>query len=166
MNIIILSRNSALYSTQSLYVAAKNRGHFVRILDHMYCDLKINNNKLEIFYENEKIQNYDAIILNDVLHYFAEEKQQLVLQNCVGVLNNGGIILIRDGITDFKERHDKTKMTELFSTKLLSFNKKEDTFHFFSSNDIKMFTEKNQLSYQMIEQSQKTSNVLFVLKKI
>lgn len=62
MNIIILSRNAALYSTQSLYQAAKKRGHFVRILDHMYCDIKIANQKLEIFYENEKIENYDAII--------------------------------------------------------------------------------------------------------
>lgn len=62
MNVIILSRNPALYSTQSLYIAAKNRGHFVRILDHMYCDLKIGNRKLEVFYENEKIENYDFII--------------------------------------------------------------------------------------------------------
>ena len=62
MNILILSRNPALYSTQSLYKAARDRGHFVRIIDHMYCDLKIRTSKLEVFYENEKIENYDAII--------------------------------------------------------------------------------------------------------
>lgn len=62
MNIIILSRNPALYSTQSLYMAAQKRGHFVRILDHMYCDLKISNSNLEIFYQNEKIENYDIIV--------------------------------------------------------------------------------------------------------
>ncbi|MCL4114984.1 UNVERIFIED_CONTAM: hypothetical protein GTU68_042286 [Idotea baltica] len=62
MNIIILSRNPALYSTQSLYKAAKDRGHFVRVLDHMYCDLKINSGELEIFYEDEVISNYDIVI--------------------------------------------------------------------------------------------------------
>ncbi len=62
MNIIILSRNPALYSTQSLYIAAKNRGHFVRVLDHIFCDLKISNNILEVYYEDEKIENYDLVI--------------------------------------------------------------------------------------------------------
>jgi len=107
----------------------------------------------------------DAILLNDVLHYFSEEKQTELLKKCALSLTENGIIIIRDGITDLEERHQKTQLTELFSTKLLSFNKKEDDFHFFSSESIKIFAKKYNLSYQMEEQSSKTSNVLFILKK-
>ena len=104
-------------------------------------------------------------MLNDVLHYFSEEKQTELLKKCALSLTENGIIIIRDGITDLEERHQKTQLTELFSTKLLSFNKKEDDFHFFSSESIKIFAKKYNLSYQMEEQSSKTSNVLFILKK-
>ncbi len=107
----------------------------------------------------------DAILINDVLHYFSEEKQAKLLEKCVLSLAEGGVLIVRDGITDLEERHQKTKLTELFSTKLLSFNKKEESFHFFSSDYIKNFAKKHNLSYQMEEQSSKTSNVLFILKK-
>ncbi|MBL4593320.1 MAG: 1-acyl-sn-glycerol-3-phosphate acyltransferase [Flavobacteriales bacterium] len=108
---------------------------------------------------------YDAILLNDVLHYFSEEKQLKLLEKCANSIADKGIILIRDGITDFKERHEKTQKTELYSTKLLGFNKKEESFHFFSSEYICNFAKQYNLSVQMEEQSSKTSNVLFILKK-
>ena len=62
MNIVILSRNPALYSTQSLYMAAKRKGHDVRVIDHMRCELGIEAGRLEVFYEGLKIHNVDAII--------------------------------------------------------------------------------------------------------
>jgi ribosomal protein S6--L-glutamate ligase len=62
MRIAILSRNPALYSTQSLYLAARRRGHQVRVIDHMLCDLFIGERGLEIFYFGEKIEGVDAII--------------------------------------------------------------------------------------------------------
>ncbi len=62
MNILVLSRNPALYSTQSIVNAGRQRGHYVRVIDHMYCDLIMEKNKLQVKYEGELIEDYDAVI--------------------------------------------------------------------------------------------------------
>jgi ribosomal protein S6--L-glutamate ligase len=62
MNIVILSRSPALYSTQSIYKAAISRGHFVQIIDHMYCDLNIDDGKFKVFYNGYELQSIHAII--------------------------------------------------------------------------------------------------------
>ncbi len=62
MNIVILSRSAALYSTQSLYRAATMKGHFVQIIDHMYCDLLVKNGKSKVFYNGYELQGIHAII--------------------------------------------------------------------------------------------------------
>ena len=62
MNLIILSRNPALYSTQSILIAGRRKGHNVRIIDHTRCDLALENDQPIIFYENEKIKRVSAII--------------------------------------------------------------------------------------------------------
>lgn len=62
MNIVILSRNASLYSTQSIVNAARIRNHYVRVIDHMACDLVIESGKSQIFFNNQPIDNVDAII--------------------------------------------------------------------------------------------------------
>jgi ribosomal protein S6--L-glutamate ligase len=62
MNIIILSRNATLYSTQSLVDAARIRNHYVRVIDHMACDLVIESGRSKILYNNQPIQHVDAVI--------------------------------------------------------------------------------------------------------
>ena len=62
MNIVILSRSTALYSTQSLYNAAIRRGHFVRVVDHMYCDLFMEKNKFAVYYNGRLLNHVHAII--------------------------------------------------------------------------------------------------------
>jgi ribosomal protein S6--L-glutamate ligase len=62
MNIVILSRNASLYSTQSIVNAARIRNHYVRVIDHMACDLVIESGKSKIFFNNQPINNVDAII--------------------------------------------------------------------------------------------------------
>ncbi len=62
MNLIILSRNPALYSTHSLYMAARRRGHIVRIVDHLRCQLHIGRYGLEVSYHGEKLERIDAVI--------------------------------------------------------------------------------------------------------
>lgn len=62
MNIIVLSRNPSLYSTQSITRAARQRGHNVRILDHMQCDIIIDNGEPKVLYNGQNIRNVDAII--------------------------------------------------------------------------------------------------------
>lgn len=110
-------------------------------------------------------EKFDAILLNDVLHYFSEEKQKQLLEKCALSLTKNGIILIRDGITDLEKNHKKTKLTEQLSTNIFSFNKKEEKFHFFSSTDIRNFANQHHFLFQMEQHSNKTSNVLFTLEK-
>ncbi|MBK9254724.1 MAG: RimK family alpha-L-glutamate ligase [Saprospiraceae bacterium] len=62
MNIIVLSRNPALYSTQSIVNAARKRNHYVRVVDHMACDLIIEQNKPQVLFNNQKIEKIDAVI--------------------------------------------------------------------------------------------------------
>jgi ribosomal protein S6--L-glutamate ligase len=62
MNIVILSRSAALYSTQSLVDAAILRGHNVRVIDHMLCDLIIQSDRSRIVFQGEVIDRVDAII--------------------------------------------------------------------------------------------------------
>ena len=62
MNIVVLSRNAALYSTQSIVRSARLRGHSVRVIDHMYCDLIVERNNLSVSYFGQKLDNVHAII--------------------------------------------------------------------------------------------------------
>ncbi len=111
------------------------------------------------------LNNADAIFYNDVLHYLTLEEQLEVLRKSVEALNENGVLFIRDGITDLEGRHQTTEKTEKYSTKIFNFNKITNHLSFFSSKDISMFAQKMNLSFEMIEQSKKTSNVLFILKK-
>ena len=113
----------------------------------------------------ESFMKYDGILLNDVLHYFSKEKQINLLDKCANALCKNGVILIRDGITDLEDKHGKTELSEKLSTRFLSFNKKEENFHFFSAADIKKYAAKHNFPVKMKEHSNKTENVLFVLNK-
>ena len=62
MNLAILSRNPALYSTQSLARAARLRHHYVRIIDYNNCDLIIEENNIVVSYHGQVIEDVDAII--------------------------------------------------------------------------------------------------------
>ena len=62
MNIAILSRGPYLYSTQSLVKAGVRRGHRVRVIDHTRCHLILEKGSPQIFYENMRLSNIDAII--------------------------------------------------------------------------------------------------------
>ncbi|GGW55657.1 SSU ribosomal protein S6P modification protein [Winogradskyella epiphytica] len=62
MNIVILSRNPELYSTQRLVEEAENRGHKVEIIDPLKCDIIIEREKPTIYYKNRYLDYVDAII--------------------------------------------------------------------------------------------------------
>jgi ribosomal protein S6--L-glutamate ligase len=62
VNITILSRNAALYSTQSLIKAARDRKHFVRVIDYANCDFVIRNGKPDVEYFGESLYDTDAVI--------------------------------------------------------------------------------------------------------
>ncbi|MCG8573251.1 MAG: MMPL family transporter [Flavobacteriales bacterium] len=107
----------------------------------------------------------DAIFINDVLHYLPGEDHEKMLDKCLAHLNPDGSLIIRDGVTDLENRHKKTEKTEKYSTQIIGFNKTENNLCFFSKEFILNYAEKNGLDCEIKEQSQKTSNILFVLKR-
>ena len=62
MKIAILSRNSNLYSTRRLVEAALERGHEAHVIDHLKCNLEIEQKGPSIFYLDKYLEAYDAVI--------------------------------------------------------------------------------------------------------
>jgi len=62
MNIVILSRNPHLYSTQRLVKEGEARGHEVEVIDPLKCDIIIEKEKPTIFYKDRYLDYVDAII--------------------------------------------------------------------------------------------------------
>lgn len=62
MNIVILSRNSHLYSTQRLIEEGEARGHEVEVIDPLKCDIIIEKEKPTIYYKDRYLDYVDAII--------------------------------------------------------------------------------------------------------
>ncbi|MEQ8237668.1 MAG: 30S ribosomal protein S6--L-glutamate ligase [Cyclobacteriaceae bacterium] len=62
MKIAILSRKESLYSTKRLKIAAEAKGHEVYVIDHLKCDIVIDKGVLEIYYQGEPLEGFNAII--------------------------------------------------------------------------------------------------------
>ncbi|MDH4107459.1 MAG: 30S ribosomal protein S6--L-glutamate ligase [Gammaproteobacteria bacterium] len=62
MNICILSTNKKLYSTRRLVEAAAERGHDVRVVNHLRCYMNIASFKPSIHYNGEELERFDAVI--------------------------------------------------------------------------------------------------------
>lgn len=106
----------------------------------------------------------DCFILKDVLHYLKVERQMLLLQHCAQHLSPGGRILIRDGFEDAKS-HKRTKLTELFSTRLFGFNKVETSLTFLQEKDLKNWADSSGLEMRRIDENKNTSNRTYVFYK-
>ncbi|GEP96450.1 trifunctional MMPL family transporter/lysophospholipid acyltransferase/class I SAM-dependent methyltransferase [Chitinophaga cymbidii] len=107
----------------------------------------------------------DAFVLLDVLHYLPAAAQEQLLQQCIRKLNPGGVIIVRDGDADLGRRHEGTKLTELFSTRLLGFNKTANgPLSFFSSSALRGIAERNGATVEQIDNTRYTSNVIFIIK--
>ncbi len=112
-----------------------------------------------------RFEKYDAIILSDVLHYLKPEEQKLVMEKCFAHLNTDGVIVLRDGNADLKERHKGTRLTEFFSTKFFGFNKTTATgLSFLSGSSIKELAAMHNMKCKEIDQTKYTSNIIFVIK--
>ena len=105
MNFLVLSRNPALYSTQSIVDAGRRRGHYMRVIDHMYCDLIMGKSGLEVHYEGEKIEGYQAIIPrigSGATTYGAAVVRQFELMGLFSTLNNEALLRARNKISSLQ----------------------------------------------------------------
>ena len=63
MDIGLLSVSMNVYSTKRIADEAENRGHYIELIDHTKCSVKLGSGKPKVYYLNEDITNaFDAII--------------------------------------------------------------------------------------------------------
>lgn len=62
MNIVVLSRNPKLYSTRRIVEAGEARGHNIRVVDHLRCNLVIEKKNPKVIYKGEDLTNVQAVI--------------------------------------------------------------------------------------------------------
>lgn len=97
--IAILSRNKSLYSTKRLVEAIENKGHEAIILDHLKCDIVIEQDRPSIFYNGERIENIDAIIPRigaSVTFYGAAVVRQFEMMNVPTAVESQALVRSRD----------------------------------------------------------------------
>jgi SAM-dependent methyltransferase len=128
------------------------------------------NDQAKINFEQADVTQYElqscnGIIISDVLHYLLPEQQKALLDKCFKALEPRGILIIRDGVEELKERHEGTKRTEVLSTRIFNFNKTQNELHFISRAFIEHWAAAHDMSVETIDLTKKTSNVIFVLRK-
>jgi 1-acyl-sn-glycerol-3-phosphate acyltransferase len=111
------------------------------------------------------IKKFDTIIINDVLHYLQPDQQESLLKKCFEGLNPGGLILVREGDRDLKQKQKGTALTEFFSVTLLRFNKAKQPLHFVSGEQLRHLAQSHGLEITTWDDTKYTSNVTFVIKK-
>lgn len=62
MNLLILSRNPKIYSTNRLLEAAQERGHTVRVINPLRCYMNITSSRPRVHYKEEVLDKADAVI--------------------------------------------------------------------------------------------------------
>src|SRR5450432_1990125 len=106
----------------------------------------------------------DAIIISDLLHYLQPDQQETLIQKCMDALRPGAVLLIRDGDRDLKKKHERTRMTEFFSTRFFAFNKTAGhPLQFLSGAIIHDLASRHHMECRAMDGSTHTSNLLFVI---
>lgn len=62
MKIAVLSRNPKLYSTSRLIEAIEKAGHEGLVIDHLKCDIIMDNDGPSLYYQGEELTDIDAVI--------------------------------------------------------------------------------------------------------
>ncbi|MGJ5642764.1 30S ribosomal protein S6--L-glutamate ligase [Formosa sp. S-31] len=99
MNIVILSRNAELYSTDRLIVEGEKRGHKMEVIDPLKCDIIIEKEKPTIFYKNRYLDYVDAIIPRigaSVTFYGCAVVRQFEMMNVFTIVTSDAIQRSRD----------------------------------------------------------------------
>jgi ribosomal protein S6--L-glutamate ligase len=105
MNIVILSRNKDLYSTQRLVEEAERRNHHVEVINPLNCDLIIEKEKPTVFYNDRYLDYVDAIIPRigaSVTYYGCAVVRQFEMMNVFSTVSSDAIIRSRDKLRSFQ----------------------------------------------------------------
>lgn len=124
MNIAILSRGPALYSTQNLVFEGLQRGHNVRVIDHVRCSIVVEKGRPQVYYCGEALDTIDAIIPRigasvttkgaaiirqfEMMHVFSSVSSEALLKSrdklrCLQILAMAGLGVPKTVYTDFTQ---------------------------------------------------------------
>ncbi len=99
LKIGILSRNADLYSTRRLVEAIESKGHEAKVIDHLKCDIMIEQDKPDIFYKGESLRDIDAVIPRigaSVTYYGAAVVRQFEMMNKFTAVQSQALVRSRD----------------------------------------------------------------------
>lgn len=106
----------------------------------------------------------DAFIISDMMHYLSAEKQLELIQRCASKLKSGGLILVRDSDSENAEGQKITALSEVFSTKILRFNRTEGELSFISQSRMEEIARETGLSMEVKANDEITSNTFYILR--
>jgi ribosomal protein S6--L-glutamate ligase len=99
MNILILSRGFANYSTKRLKEEALERGHQVQVIDYSKCYITVERGNPVIRYKGEELRNIDAIIpriSSRLTNYGSSIVRQFEMQNVFTTASSIAVVRSRD----------------------------------------------------------------------
>lgn len=99
MNIVILSKGPANYSTRRLREEAERRGHQVRIINYARCYITAEAGNPVVRYQGEEIKNVDVVIpriAQSLTRYGSAVVRQFEMQNIPTVTSSIAIVRSRD----------------------------------------------------------------------
>lgn len=107
----------------------------------------------------------DVFVMNDMLHYMNYDAQKILISRCASRLSENGLIIIRDGDRNKKDKHRLTEWSEKWSTEIIRFNKKDGELCFISSELIRGIAEALGLEVKENENDRFTSNTFYLLSR-
>ncbi len=99
MKLGILSRNPNLYSTKRLVEAAKQRGHDIKVVDALRCNLVMEKRNPRIYYQNEYLDQIEGIIPRigaSVTFYGSAVVRQFEMRKVFTAVESQALIRSRD----------------------------------------------------------------------
>ncbi|TVQ65665.1 MAG: 30S ribosomal protein S6--L-glutamate ligase [Balneolaceae bacterium] len=97
--IAVLSRNRSLYSTKRLVEAIEQRGHEALVLDHLKCDIVIEQDRPSIIYQGKEVTDVHAVIPrigSSVTFYGAAVVRQFEMMNVPTAVESQALVRSRD----------------------------------------------------------------------
>lgn len=99
MNIVILSKGSANYSTKKLKEEAEKRGHSVRIVNYAKCYVTLESSNPVVRYKGKDLGNVDVVIpriASSLTKYGSSIVRQFEMQNVFTTTSSIAIVRSRD----------------------------------------------------------------------
>ena len=153
----------SLLSTEREVVGIDYDNDKIEVANHSFLTKKCNVRFECADMRNVDIPASDAILFNDSLHYVNITAQQEILSRAIKSLNPGGMIIIREGNADQTERHEMVKRSEVWSTKIMMFNKTSDRLSFVSAEWMKGFAAANNMDIKVRQCDRNSSQTIYIL---